>query len=254
MQKHEVNRGRSRAGGGAPRASDIPALKAFLRGPRCPADAMSYHAMQGFLFAVTAAPDMVMPSEFFPLIWGEKEPEFKDAAEARAVIGGLMALYNEVNAGISDSGASLPRDCPLLDDPVANFEPEAPVSQWARGFITGHSWLEKCWQDPLVENSDDDILAFVVTLAFFQSRRLAEKMLNKGLLAAPTLDEIAQRIHRAFPDALSAYARAGRRLFQQRMSEAPESSAPRREPKVGRNAPCPCGSGEKHKRCCGRTH
>ncbi len=28
----------------------------------------------------------------------------------------------------------------------------------------------------------------------------------------------------------------------------------RREgPKVGRNAPCPCGSGKKHKNCCGRA-
>ncbi len=26
----------------------------------------------------------------------------------------------------------------------------------------------------------------------------------------------------------------------------------RAEPKVGRNAPCPCGSGSKFKRCCGR--
>ena len=26
----------------------------------------------------------------------------------------------------------------------------------------------------------------------------------------------------------------------------------RQQPKVGRNAPCPCGSGRKHKRCCGR--
>ncbi len=25
------------------------------------------------------------------------------------------------------------------------------------------------------------------------------------------------------------------------------------KPKVGRNAPCPCGSGKKHKRCCGRA-
>ena len=24
-------------------------------------------------------------------------------------------------------------------------------------------------------------------------------------------------------------------------------------PKVGRNEPCPCGSGKKHKNCCGRT-
>jgi preprotein translocase subunit SecA len=28
----------------------------------------------------------------------------------------------------------------------------------------------------------------------------------------------------------------------------------RREmPKVGRNEPCPCGSGKKYKNCCGRT-
>ena len=27
----------------------------------------------------------------------------------------------------------------------------------------------------------------------------------------------------------------------------------REKPKVGRNAPCPCGSGKKYKRCCGRS-
>jgi preprotein translocase subunit SecA len=26
----------------------------------------------------------------------------------------------------------------------------------------------------------------------------------------------------------------------------------RNEPKVGRNAPCPCGSGKKYKKCCGK--
>jgi len=25
----------------------------------------------------------------------------------------------------------------------------------------------------------------------------------------------------------------------------------RREPKIGRNEPCPCGSGKKYKKCCG---
>jgi SEC-C motif-containing protein len=27
----------------------------------------------------------------------------------------------------------------------------------------------------------------------------------------------------------------------------------REEPKIGRNDPCPCGSGRKHKKCCGLT-
>jgi preprotein translocase subunit SecA len=26
----------------------------------------------------------------------------------------------------------------------------------------------------------------------------------------------------------------------------------REQPKVGRNDPCPCGSGKKHKKCCGK--
>ncbi|WP_461208400.1 preprotein translocase subunit SecA [Desulfocurvus sp. DL9XJH121] len=35
--------------------------------------------------------------------------------------------------------------------------------------------------------------------------------------------------------------------------EAPKAETVRREaPKVGRNAPCPCGSGKKYKQCCGR--
>ena len=37
------------------------------------------------------------------------------------------------------------------------------------------------------------------------------------------------------------------RLFKQRLSE----SGPRK--KVGRNDPCPCGSGKKYKKCCGKN-
>lgn len=34
--------------------------------------------------------------------------------------------------------------------------------------------------------------------------------------------------------------------------EQKESGTIRKEPKVGRNDPCPCGSGKKYKKCCGR--
>lgn len=32
---------------------------------------------------------------------------------------------------------------------------------------------------------------------------------------------------------------------------APQGTLVRSAPKVGRNDPCPCGSGKKHKKCCG---
>jgi SEC-C motif-containing protein len=33
----------------------------------------------------------------------------------------------------------------------------------------------------------------------------------------------------------------------------PEKPVVREEPKIGRNDPCPCGSGKKYKKCCGRA-
>ena len=38
---------------------------------------------------------------------------------------------------------------------------------------------------------------------------------------------------------------------RQRLNELKESN-PTNEIKVGRNAPCPCGSGKKYKHCCGK--
>jgi uncharacterized protein YecA (UPF0149 family) len=35
--------------------------------------------------------------------------------------------------------------------------------------------------------------------------------------------------------------------------EKPQAQEPVRSVKVGRNDPCPCGSGKKYKKCCGRT-
>jgi SEC-C motif-containing protein len=39
-----------------------------------------------------------------------------------------------------------------------------------------------------------------------------------------------------------------------RDAEAPQiETARRQQPKVGRNEPCPCGSGKKYKKCCGKA-
>ena len=35
--------------------------------------------------------------------------------------------------------------------------------------------------------------------------------------------------------------------------EQKQSGTVRKEKKIGRNDPCPCGSGKKYKKCCGRN-
>ena len=51
--------------------------------------------------------------------------------------------------------------------------------------------------------------------------------------------------------ASSAVAAAGASESNESLPEPFLEPARRESPKVGRNAPCPCGSGKKHKRCCG---
>jgi preprotein translocase subunit SecA len=63
------------------------------------------------------------------------------------------------------------------------------------------------------------------------------------------------RIQPAEPESISDLQKPQE---QQLVFSGGESSKPKRKPatrsagKVGRNAPCPCGSGKKYKKCCGR--
>ena len=41
-------------------------------------------------------------------------------------------------------------------------------------------------------------------------------------------------------------------LLQELAKAAPAKPVGEKKPKIGRNDPCPCGSGKKYKKCCGR--
>jgi uncharacterized protein len=227
--------------------SDLQPLKALLSGPKRPAGAMSYHELQGFLFTIAAAPEMVMPSEFLPLVWGDREPDFADGVEAQAIIGGILFSFNEISAGMSDGGTGLPDDCRFRDDLMANLELDAPVSQWSRGFSRGHLWLKESWDAHLPDEPGDELAMMMLTLSFFSSWRMAEKLLETSTDGSQTLEKMAETMRSAFLPALAAYAHLGRTIHQALM----KGQAQPAERKVGRNAPCPCGSGKKYKRCCG---
>ncbi|MEK7817896.1 MAG: SEC-C metal-binding domain-containing protein, partial [Actinomycetota bacterium] len=63
----------------------------------------------------------------------------------------------------------------------------------------------------------------------------------------PSLPQAAEEAKAAAPQAPVAApvaATAG-------SAAAPAAATPRKVDKVGRNDPCPCGSGKKYKKCCG---
>ena len=94
---------------------------------------MSYHELQGLLFTVVSAPESITPSEWIPVVFGNKQPGYESLEEAEAVIlQELMALYNAINDG-ARAAAVLPADCTFRDDVLHNLELDAPINQWSVG-------------------------------------------------------------------------------------------------------------------------
>jgi uncharacterized protein len=223
---------------------------------------LRYSELQGFLFAVVHAPEVVPSSDWIPAVFGGEEPEFTDADEARTITTALMEEYNAVSA-VSRDGL-LPPGCVLLDDPMANLEEGAPITSWSRGFREGYRWLQEIWtayaqmargdREPGAGAEDDEpdpemeLVAMVTVLGFFSSRTFAGRVCEET--HSGDLPGMAAIVHRTLPDAVTQYASLGAIL--QEVDAFVEQTPYRREtPKVGRNDPCPCGSGRKYKRCCG---
>ncbi len=147
------------------------ALKAFLTHPNRPPGTLPYHEVQGFLFTMAAAPELVPPSEGMPIIFGEQDAGYASVKEARAVIGALIALYDALSAEAASRQATLPADCTFRDEALANLEDDAPMAQWSRGFLRGHQWLEESWDACLPEELDEEMGATLLVLSFFSSKR-----------------------------------------------------------------------------------
>ncbi|HVL35856.1 MAG TPA: UPF0149 family protein [Burkholderiales bacterium] len=217
--------------------------------------AFGYCELAGFFFALACAPELVRPSEWIPLVLGEDPAAHGSREQAQRLLDLAMRLHNHVNAQVLERAPSLPVGIEARPEPMDNFASDAPLSQWARGFSEGHAWLEKVWDASLEDQPEEDAEALdealggiAMMLGFFASREFAENCIAEIAEPRP-LEQMAPQILEAIPDAMRELAEIGRELYEIDLARR----TPARSAKVGRNAPCPCGSGRKYKHCCGAS-
>lgn len=215
-------------------------LEALLADPKRDADAVPYRELRGFLFAVLNGPELIPPSEWIPAIFGGVQPEYESRAQAGAVMSELMALNNEIVAPLAANPGGLPAGVVFRQPPLANFDDDAPLASWARGFAAGYQWIEESW-----EGVDEEFGAVIATLAFFSSKQFAAEAFA---IPKTKLDELAAITVENFALAAEDYQQIGRSVADAPAEAAPTQAA---SAKVPRNEPCPCGSGRKFKKCCG---
>lgn len=224
-----------------PLEADLETLDRYLTSDHSPPDCMQLSELDGLLTGLAIGPEVVQPSEWLELVWGGEVPEFRNKAECERVIAAIMARYNEIARTVEDKTFA-----PVV---WADRDDTVIASDWAQGFLHAILLRLDAW-DALLKSERNQ--AMLVPMLVLCGDEKGESLLG---LSPEQEDAIMQEATRFIPACVFAIAgywlQKGAKQISMPLTAAPSSSGQLSSSKVGRNAPCPCGSGKKFKKCCG---
>ncbi len=242
--------------------AELDELLAAIPEPLEPLDAVM---LDGFIAGVLVQPELIDAGRWLPHVfdagghrWGEAEPgpeqirvreliarRYAAMNRSLAEFGGFDPLIlepdeaseggaTEVPAASADEAPAAPRDEPPLD-PITRA-----ILPWVAGFEFAASIV------PALYELDDDAVATTLTRLYrFLPAEGAEEEATAALLTKErplaTLDAAIEEVIVCVAELYDLTAQARYQVETVR----------RATPKVGRNDPCPCGSGRKFKVCHG---
>ena len=189
--------------------------------------------LDGFLAGLSLCPEFVLPGEWLPYVWRRDEgAPFEDAEDARQFAAMVVAYHGEIARELARG-----RYRPLFEVDERNGDTLWEI--WIEGFADAMTLRPDAWA-PFGETGDDDVataLAGIVTLIDIAR--------DASDLERAQIDRLTDEAPRLLP--------AWIRLLHgaQAAQQGPVATTAQRPAKIGRNEPCPCGSGRKWKRCCG---
>jgi uncharacterized protein len=228
---------------------ELEELERFLLDAEGIDESMDISMLDGFFAAILSGPKTILPSEWMRSVWdtekGEDSPVFSGVDQAQRILGLLMRHMNAVATTLLEAPGDYE---PLLMENTRDGDPVPVIDEWCMGYMKGVSLDLQGWLPITIGHPD-----WLSTIMLYGTEEGWEQLKKKDLSIeehrrlAAGLGDTARKVHAHF--------------LEQRKAEAAMGVAPaavRREPirntgKVGRNDPCPCGSGKKYKSCHGST-
>jgi len=221
--------------------AELDCLRDFLKGCKG-GRAMNVEALDGFFAALIAGPETVMPSEYYREVFGGEMSdacEFGSLDEANEILGLMMRHWNTIAGTLNKDDVHVPL---LLQDENGL----AKGNDWAHGFMRGTLMRHNGWAE-LVE--DEEHGGCMVPIFMLHYEHDEDPEMRPRPISPEQREDVI--VHMA-AGLLGAYRYF--RAHRQAYAGTTFTPEPRRNaPKVGRNDPCPCGSGKKYKKCCGGT-
>ena len=186
--------------------------------------------LDGYFAALACAPETIIPSRWMPVIWGgdELSPEWDSEQQFTRFSQAILAHYNSVTNALQLAAYE-----PLFMVNSKNDSLLLVVDDWCEGFLRGLTlWGELSTQDSKqLESHLRMIRMFGTDEAADALQSMQDKEIHRlqsGI--QPSVATLYQYFFKPVKTADATFVRASS--------------------KVGRNQPCPCGSGKKYKKCC----
>lgn len=228
---------------------DTPQIAAAVRSPDC---------LLGMLTAVASAPADLVPEDWLGLIFRDEIEENSSMHNPEKWLDGLI---QELIGWWLDCLSSLDQGNFVLPDHLV-FEENSAVpkalKEFAEGYIIASDWSDELWQTAIPdEEGIENGLRMAALTALAQC--VKEELRNEegvpdlvARMAAAQQEGYDSDTDADAPFTLSSLLCSVGHLGRQQSEELNLPQEPYINPNrdVGRNAPCPCGSGKKFKKCC----
>lgn len=218
---------------------DFDALEELLISEVVPEDCMNLEMLDGYLAAVIASPDPIPMADWLPPVWSaHADPDYATGSRMQRVIRLVLGYYNELvtTTGVEEGW-----------QPFCYAGQEGDeigiAEEWVEGFRQGLELWEPDWRTRFDAQAVAEVEAKLAMLlapwegdeeAFDGDERRRMAWLDEACDLVADLHAVWSGLGLTRPGVVEV--------------DAPRPSA---SAAVGRNDPCPCGSGKKYKKCCG---
>jgi uncharacterized protein len=191
--------------------------------------------LDGFLTAVVSGPNIIPPNRWFSAIWGgtSLEPEWESESEMQRFMMLTKQLLNNTTDTLNNQPDAFEA---LFNRREIDGKQHLITDEWCQGYMRGIRLDENSWaQTP--------------------PKLINEQMASINVFAGECGPQLEQLDDTAIAKLQSKIEPAARTLhsywLKQRKAQQSGKTTPTRTlVKIGRNEPCPCGSGKKYKQCC----
>ncbi len=215
--------------------AELTELEDFLNSDKTPKHCMSLDMLDGLITCVAIGPETIMPSIWMEEIWGETidDEMIWDSMEEMQRITELILRHYQSTVHLFDENKNDFR--PLFE---MGEKEETLIDGWSIGFWKGMGLSETEWNILFKDDENDQLTN---TLYLFGSEAGHELYKSNSALQEIDSEAWAILLTESIIDIYDYW------LPRRKMAPQSESSP---MPKIGRNDPCPCGSGKKFKKCC----